>query len=1165
VNANHIEDQLLAYLDGELSATERARVEAHLARCPACSTALEELRVLSRDLDVTFDAAILPVRLSYAAANRIRDVLRDRLERPRWQWAFWQRRGLVAQAVMAVLLIFFSLNAYQVFTLPVAPASQETLVLGQDRLVPGSEAALRVIVRSAEAAPVAGTEVAVSLVKAPGLARLVYEGVTGASGSADVAFTVPDDLSGTANLIVETRSAAGESRIVRPIRVERAYKLYLAGDKPAYRPGQTLHARALALDAMDFRPVAGQEVIFELLDAEDKWLARDAVVLSEFGVAAWDVDLPATAALGIYTLRARVGDTVSERAVTVDTYTLPAFNVTLETARAFYAPGETVRGMVEAAYFFGKPVAQGQVTLRSADGIVAFGETDAQGRFDFSFSLPPDVPVAASVLFELNVEVVDVAGQYAGLRHQIPVAPEPILIKAIPESGLLKPGVENTVFVMTAYPDGAPAETTLTVAIDGREYSAATSYGLAEVRFTPTAETVTLDIVAWDATGAEGHAVVTLRADSTPGALLLRAERAAYTVGDTLRLEALLTGDAQTVYLDVIHARQTAAVLAAPVVEGRATFALDLENAHVGALELRAYTVSPEGALTTDTRLVVVDAPGRVAVDVAADRESYYPGETAQVRIQTSRQTDGSLTPVQAALGIAVVDASVYALDTLPPGFARAYFLLEQSMLERRDVAGLDVPALLAAEADVRAAQDVAAQAAWAGAPVVDFSLRATATTTPVDEAARARQTLAGRLALALAVLPLLLSIIVVRGLAPVGVLKRALRRLGWGLLGAVILAPLAVAGVVLALLLPAFVAVLLIGLLCLILGLLGGVLIYGWRRRDVRVQLVAGLLAVYLLLGGLLVTLAAQGHSPAGWLVFVLVATFLLLIGALVLLGQGLVVEGRRAVGWVTTALAILLIFLALTLPAVPALTSGLTRALGDPVVYAGPLAWMSGCGAPTPQIIEKTVEVEKVVEKTVEVEKEIEVEKTVDIPAAPSPVPTVAPEATPLPIPAEPYPLRHIFPETLYWAPEALTGPDGALAFDLPLADTITTWKLTALASTRDGDLGAVTYDLVVFQDFFVELTLAEEIRVGEPLTITATIYNFLPEAQTVSVLPAPDAWYTLLSGAAAVTVPADGVASAQIVIHPKARGTFLFRVNAEGAAMGDAAGIEVVIPFP
>ncbi len=44
---SHVDDGILhAYLDGELSAVERARLEAHLADCSACGTRLEEARAL---------------------------------------------------------------------------------------------------------------------------------------------------------------------------------------------------------------------------------------------------------------------------------------------------------------------------------------------------------------------------------------------------------------------------------------------------------------------------------------------------------------------------------------------------------------------------------------------------------------------------------------------------------------------------------------------------------------------------------------------------------------------------------------------------------------------------------------------------------------------------------------------------------------------------------------------------------------------------------------------------------------------------------------------------------------------------------------------------------------------------------------------------------------
>ena len=40
----HITEYITAYLDGELSAAERTEVEAHLAHCAECRTALEKRR-----------------------------------------------------------------------------------------------------------------------------------------------------------------------------------------------------------------------------------------------------------------------------------------------------------------------------------------------------------------------------------------------------------------------------------------------------------------------------------------------------------------------------------------------------------------------------------------------------------------------------------------------------------------------------------------------------------------------------------------------------------------------------------------------------------------------------------------------------------------------------------------------------------------------------------------------------------------------------------------------------------------------------------------------------------------------------------------------------------------------------------------------------------------
>jgi hypothetical protein len=303
--------------------------------------------------------------------------------------------------------------------------------------------------------------------------------------------------------------------------------------------------------------------------------------------------------------------------------------------------------------------------------------------------------------------------------------------------------------------------------------------------------------------------------------------------------------------------------------------------------------------------------------------------------------------------------------------------------------------------------------------------------------------------------------------------------------------------------------------------------------------------------------------------------------------LGQGLVLEKRRVTGWATTALALLLIPLAVYLPFVPGAASGLTRALGNPAVYAGPVGWLTGCcPAATPEAVAVTKVVEKegeevVITKIAKATMPPEAAPTKAPPAAATKAPsvtakptelaaeaTLVPALTPTPalppptsaptavsLPTEPYPLRQVFPETLYWDPEALTDESGALALDLELADSVTTWRLTALASTRDGDVGVATYDIVVFQDFFAELDLPATIVKGEAVTVTVTLYNYLDQAQTVHLQPEPAGWYTLESSPRDATLPPGGVASATFTIRAEESGDFALQVIVTGEGMSDA----------
>ncbi|MGA1870366.1 MAG: alpha-2-macroglobulin family protein [bacterium] len=105
------------------------------------------------------------------------------------------------------------------------------------------------------------------------------------------------------------------------------------------------------------------------------------------------------------------------------------------------------------------------------------------------------------------------------------------------------------------------------------------------------------------------------------------------------------------------------------------------------------------------------------------------------------------------------------------------------------------------------------------------------------------------------------------------------------------------------------------------------------------------------------------------------------------------------------------------------------------------------------------------------------------------------------------EPRKIRRDFPETLLWEPSLITDSDGVAYLDVNMADSITTWRMSALASTLDGELGGETEKIVVFQDFFVDLDLPVTLTQNDEISLPVALYNYLNESQRVRIMLAID----------------------------------------------------------
>lgn len=175
--------------------------------------------------------------------------------------------------------------------------------------------------------------------------------------------------------VVDT--AIGSTEYTQQVKLEDKASILLTTENPIYQPGQTIHARALALDRANHEAAAGRRFTFEVEDSRGNKVFKKATETDKFGVASAEFALADEVNLGTYHLRALMGDaeapsSTAEIALNVERYVLPKFKVAVDfagnnnKAKRGYRPGDHVTGTVYANYFFGKPFEDAEVTVKAS-------------------------------------------------------------------------------------------------------------------------------------------------------------------------------------------------------------------------------------------------------------------------------------------------------------------------------------------------------------------------------------------------------------------------------------------------------------------------------------------------------------------------------------------------------------------------------------------------------------------------------------------------------------------------------------------------------------------------------------------------------------------------------------------------------------------------------
>jgi hypothetical protein len=110
----------------------------------------------------------------------------------------------------------------------------------------------------------------------------------------------------------------------------------------------------------------------------------------------------------------------------------------------------------------------------------------------------------------------------------------------------------------------------------------------------------------------------------------------------------------------------------------------------------------------------------------------------------------------------------------------------------------------------------------------------------------------------------------------------------------------------------------------------------------------------------------------------------------------------------------------------------------------------------------------------------------------------------------------LREYFPETLLWQPQIETDKQGRAQLKFKLADNITTWKMSVVGSTIDGEIGIAEKEFRAFQPFFAEHDPPKVLTEGDEIALPVVLRNYLDKTQSVNAEIKPESWFELLAPA-------------------------------------------------
>jgi uncharacterized protein YfaS (alpha-2-macroglobulin family) len=517
---------------------------------------------------------------------------------------------------------------------------------------------------------------------------------------------------------------------------------YIYTDRPVYRPGHTMHFRAI----LRIRDVGGYDVpaakpfSVEIQDPEQKPVYRKTLTTNANGTLHDEFTLPAGSALGSYSILVHTGgESNMEGSFDVEEYKKPEYEVRVTPAKFRLLQGDTAQATIEARYYFGEPVSGGKVKYSvyrtrywfplfydPDDDSAQFGDTgggdsdnsggdqisDQEGKLDSDGRLTISFPTPVSdrkfdYRYRIDAHVTDDANRDIMGHGGVLATYGSFVLNVTPDRYFYTAGSTATFTVEARDYDNKPVNARVHVELlpyDRRERSFGEAKGstdtdtgadgTAKVQLTiPAAATYRVRITARTPEGREvedaasvwtaGGGFEDFYGDTARKTLQIVLDKKTYRAGETAQV-LIMAGKPNTPVYVSMEGRDLISYKLIRSQDATAVFEVPITAASEPGVFVSAQFLRGGNLYRGSKYIKVPPVDHQMNVSISTDKPQYQPGQSAQYSISATA-ADGQPVP-QAEFSLGVVDEAIYAIrpDTMqdPLGY---FFSHEWNRVESQD------------------------------------------------------------------------------------------------------------------------------------------------------------------------------------------------------------------------------------------------------------------------------------------------------------------------------------------------------------------------------------------------------------------------------------------------------------------------------------------------